>query len=198
MPNDLPVTGSSSGSEQSTTAPSGTTRGILDATAIPKIAISELEEEDITLGFLDSLDNLIPGTSRLQPGHAREILKEIKSNPLHKIFVATTSAPTQEERPPFASRQVVGTTTLLIEPKFILGGSRVGHIEDVSVRTGFEKLGIGAKLVSHAVLQAEKAGCIKIVLDCSDSTMPFYEKLGFSYQDNCMKKSPSSGAAQST
>jgi hypothetical protein len=25
------------------------------------------------------------------------------------------------------------------------------------------------------------------VLDCSEETMPFYEKLGYSYQDNCMK-----------
>jgi glucosamine-phosphate N-acetyltransferase len=84
---------------------------------------------------------------------------------------------------------IVGTTTLLVEPKFIFGGARVGHIEDVSVRKEFQGFGIGSWLVEHATTVAEsEMGCIKIVLDCSDETMPFYEGLGYSYQDNCMVK----------
>jgi glucosamine-phosphate N-acetyltransferase len=86
------------------------------------------------------------------------------------------------------SEAVVGTTTLLVEPKFIFNGSRVGHIEDVSIRKGHEGKGLGYKLVSHATLVAKGMGCVKVVLDCSEQTMPFYEKLGYSYQDNCMKK----------
>ena len=27
----------------------------------------------------------------------------------------------------------------------------------------------------------------RAVLDCSDENVPFYQKLGYSYQDNCMK-----------
>ena len=55
------------------------------------------------------------------------ILKEIKSNPLHKIFVAILQDGKNEGL-------VIGATTLLVEPKFIFGGGRVGHIEDVAVR----------------------------------------------------------------
>jgi glucosamine-phosphate N-acetyltransferase len=138
--------------------------------------------DDLDNGFLESLDNLLPGTSRLERTNARTVLAEIRSNPLHRIFVAVI--PQRQ-----AGREVVvGTTTLLVEPKFIFNGGRVGHIEDVSVRRGYEDMGLGRRLVSHATQVAKDMGCVKMVLDCSEETMPFYEKLGYSYQDNCMKK----------
>jgi glucosamine-phosphate N-acetyltransferase len=138
--------------------------------------------DDLDNGFLESLDNLLPGTSRLERTNARTVLAEIRSNPLHRIFVAVI--PQRQ-----AGREVVvGTTTLLVEPKFIFNGGRVGHIEDVSVRRGYEDMGLGCRLVSHATQVAKDMGCVKMVLDCSEETMPFYQKLGYSYQDNCMKK----------
>ncbi len=56
---------------------------------------------------------------------------------------------------------VIGTTTLLVEPKFIFSGGRVGHIEDVAVRTGYQRRGIGFKLVKYATEQAELMGCVR-------------------------------------
>lgn len=145
-------------------------------------SIRELVLDDLDNGFLESLDNLLPGTSRLERTNARTVLAEIRSNPLHRIFVAVI--PQRQ-----AGREVVvGTTTLLVEPKFIFNGGRVGHIEDVSVRRGYEDMGLGRRLVSHATQVAKDMGCVKMVLDCSEKTMPFYQKLGYSYQDNCMKK----------
>jgi glucosamine-phosphate N-acetyltransferase len=76
---------------------------------------------------------------------------------------------------------------LLIEPKFIFCGGKVGHIEDVSVKMEYQRKGIGFKLVTHATKQAALMGCVKTVLDCSDENVPFYQKVGYSYQDNCMK-----------
>ena len=76
--------------------------------------------------------------------------------------------------------KIAGTTTLLIEPKFIDKGMRVGYIEDVSVRKGYEGLGIGSKLVTHATNYAISIeGCKKILLYCSEKTRAFYEKLGY-------------------
>jgi glucosamine-phosphate N-acetyltransferase len=145
-------------------------------------SIRELMLDDLDNGFLETLDNLLPGTSRLERSNARTVLAEIKSNPLHRVFVAVI--PQRQ-----GSREVVvGTTTLLVEPKFIFNGGRVGHIEDVSIRRGYEDMGLGRRLVSHATEVAKEMGCVKMVLDCSEGTMPFYEKLGYSYQDNCMKK----------
>jgi glucosamine-phosphate N-acetyltransferase len=150
-------------------------------TGVDTASIRELVLDDLNNGFLETLDNLLPGTSGLDTSNARTLLAEIRSNPLHRIFVA--AIPQRQ-----GTREVVvGTTTLLVEPKFIFNGGRVGHIEDVSIRRGYENIGLGRRLVSHATQVAKEMGCVKIVLDCSDETMPFYEKLGYSYQDNCMK-----------
>ena len=145
-------------------------------------SIRELLLDDLDNGFLETLDSLIPGTSILDRSNATSRFEEIRSNPLHRVFVAVIP------QTPTGKEVVVGTTTLLVEPKFIFNGGRVGHIEDVSIRRGYQNMGLGRKLVAHAIQVAKEMDCIKIVLDCSDETMPFYEKLGFSYQDNCMKK----------
>jgi glucosamine-phosphate N-acetyltransferase len=142
--------------------------------------IREIEENDIESGgLLEVLENLAPVGGLTMPA-AKMILKEIRSNPLHKIFVAVT----QEGR---ERGLVIGTTTLLVEPKFIFGGGRVGHIEDVAVRAGYQRKGIGFKLVNYATEQAVAMRCVRTVLDCSDENVPFYKKIGYSYHGNTMK-----------
>jgi glucosamine-phosphate N-acetyltransferase len=143
-------------------------------------AIREIEENDIeTGGLLEVLENLAPVGGLSKPA-AKAILKEIKSNPLHRIFVAVV----QDGR---NQGLIIGTTTLLVEPKFIFGGARVAHIEDVAVRAEYQKKGIGFKLVNYATEQAARMRCVRTVLDCSDENIPFYEKIGYSYHGNSMK-----------
>ena len=145
-----------------------------------KYAIREIEESDIENGgLLEVLENLAPVGGLTRPA-AAAILKDIKSNPLHRIYVAVVQEDTDQGL-------VIGTTTLLVEPKFIFGGGRVGHIEDVAVRAGYQTRGIGFKLVKYATEQAVLMGCVRTVLDCSDKNIPFYEKIGYSYHGNTMK-----------
>ncbi|MFZ0327141.1 MAG: GNAT family N-acetyltransferase [Nitrososphaeraceae archaeon] len=82
---------------------------------------------------------------------------------------------------------VIGTITLLVEPKFIFGGGRVGHIEDVAIRAGYHRRGIGFKLVKYATEQSVLMRCARTVLDCSDENIPFYEKVRYLYHGNTMK-----------
>src|SRR5207302_4719786 len=86
--------------------------------------------------------------------------------------------------------KVVGTTTLLVEPKFINKGMRVGYIEDVSVRKGYDGLGIGSQLIEYAIHDAISVeACRKILLYCSKNTIPFYKKLGYKLVDDaCVMK----------
>jgi hypothetical protein len=50
--------------------------------------LGELQQEDLTRGFLETLDSLIAGTSEnLDRSESKKIFQEIASNPLHKIFV---------------------------------------------------------------------------------------------------------------
>jgi glucosamine-phosphate N-acetyltransferase len=140
--------------------------------------IREIKEEDIDNGGLLEVYRENFPLGDLPKAAAKAILKEIKTNPLHKVFVAVTNDDQD---------WVIGTTTLLVEPKFIFGGGKVGHIEDVSVKVRYQRQGIGFKLVTHATNQAALMGCVKTVLDCSDENVPFYQKIGYSYHDNCMK-----------
>lgn len=145
-----------------------------------KYAIREIEESDIENGgLLEVLENLASVGGLTRPA-AAAILKDIKSNPLHRIYVAVVQEDTEQGL-------VIGTTTLLVEPKFIFGGGRVGHIEDVAVRAGYQTRGIGFKLVKYATEQAVLMRCVRTVLDCSDKNIPFYEKIGYSYHGNTMK-----------
>ena len=133
------------------------------------VTIREIKYEDIDKGFLDVLENLVsPDINDKE--YAKNILQKIQKNSLHKIFVAEDDS----------TGKVVGTTTLLIEPKFINKGMQVGYIEDVSVKKKYEGLGIGSKLITYATNYAiSEEGCRKVLLYCSEKTKPFYKKLGY-------------------
>jgi glucosamine-phosphate N-acetyltransferase len=133
------------------------------------VIIREIKDSDIDKGFLDALNNLLPPNINNKE-YAKGILQKIKSNLLHKIYVAEDDS----------RSKIAGTTTLLIEPKFINKGMKVGYIEDVAVSKDYEGLGIGSKLVTHATNQAISIhNCEKVLLYCSLKTKTFYEKLGY-------------------
>lgn len=129
--------------------------------------IREIELYDIKKGFLNVLTNLSE-VGDLNLHDALKILEIIKRNPFHKIFVAVDDG-----------CEVIGTITLLVEPKFIHVGGFVAHIEDVVVRKGYERKGIGRALMRTAIEHAKELGCYKCILACNESVAGFYEKLGF-------------------
>ena len=135
------------------------------------LIIRELEEKDLSRGFLNTLDTLRE-TSSITENKALEIFKKIKSNPEHIIIVAEIK------------NKVIGSTTLLIEPKFIHQGGIVGHIEDVVISKEFQGLEVGKKIIKYVLQLAKNHGCYKTILDCADEVKPFYEKLGFKVHSN--------------
>lgn len=135
------------------------------------LIIRELEEKDLANGFLTTLDSLRE-TSSMNNDKVVEIFKKIKSNPEHHIIVAEING------------KIIGTTTLLIEPKFIHQGGLVGHIEDVVVDKNFQGEKIGEKIIKYVLEFSKNYGCYKTILDCSDNVKPFYEKLGFKHNSN--------------
>ena len=139
-----------------------------------EIKIREIEEGDLEKGFLESLD-FLRNASDLDKNKANEILKKIKQNPNHIIYVAIDN------------KKIVGSTTLLIEQKFIHDGGLVGHIEDVVVRKDYEGKGIGIKLVTSLLECAKEKNCYKTILDCKDDVKQFYERIGFKRESNCMR-----------
>ncbi len=130
-----------------------------------KISIRPLEVHDFSNGFLEALDSL--KATNLSYKEAEDIFRKIASYPNQLVFVALIDS------------KVVGTATLLIEQKFIHGGARVAHIEDVSVRKSLQHTGVGKTLILHLLEFAKKKGCYKTILSCLPDVKPFYEKLGF-------------------
>lgn len=139
-----------------------------------EIKIREIEESDLEKGFLETLD-FLRNASDLDKNKANEILKKIKQNPNHIIYVAIDN------------KKIVGSTTLLIEQKFIHDGGLVGHIEDVVVRKDYEGNGIGIKLVTSLLERAKEKNCYKTILDCKDDVKQFYERIGFKRESNGMR-----------
>ena len=128
--------------------------------------IRRLRADDLQNGFLASLDSLRKA-SDIDGKKAEEIFEKIDSNPDHVIAVAEIDG------------RIVGSSTLLIEQKFIHRGGLVGHIEDVVVDSNFQGRGVGEMIMRHLLEIAEERGCYKTILDCTDDVRPFYEKLGF-------------------
>jgi len=133
--------------------------------------IRELRKDDLWNGFLTTLDSLRKA-SDIDRNKAEKIFEKINSNSDHIIAVAELDG------------KIVGSTTLLIEPKFIHGGGLVGHIEDVVVDKNFQGQKIGEKIITYLLEFAKNQGCYKTILDCTDDVKPFYEKLGFKHIAN--------------
>ena len=132
--------------------------------------IRELKEEDFSNGFFETLSNLTDvGKIRNDLNLAKEILKKIDNYKNYRIIIAEDKQ----------NCQVIGTATLLIEQKFIHNGGKAGHIEDVATRKGYEGKGIGKKIIEELIKIAKENECYKVILDCNEKVMDFYEKIGF-------------------
>ena len=139
-----------------------------------ELIIRKIIESDLENGFLESLDNLREA-SNLEHNSAKSILEGILENENHIVHVAELDG------------KIVGSTTLLIEQKFIHEGGFVGHIEDVVVKKEFEGQEIGMKLVLSLLDVANEKKCYKTILNCEDELIPFYEKIGFKQKSNEMR-----------
>lgn len=127
--------------------------------------IRDASGADIGRGLLETLANLSPPPDEEV---AREALREIMKTTNIRMFVV------EEEG------QVVAAVTLLLERKLIHRGGKVGHIEDVATRKGYEGRGYARALIEHAVEVARRDGCYKAILNCGEDLVLFYTGLKFS------------------
>ncbi len=128
------------------------------------LSIHELDESTIDADFFATLGHLKAVELTIEAAQA--VLRQRIAQGI-RTFIARLE------------NRTVGTTSLLVEQKFIHQGGKVGHIEDVATREGYEGQGIGKRLVEHAVREAWNQGCYKVILDCSEENRPFYEHCGF-------------------
>jgi len=83
--------------------------------------------------------------------------------------------------------KILGVASLITIDKILRSGSRMGLIEDVAVSPESRGLGLGKLLIEDLLALAEEKGCYKVVLNCSDDNVPFYEKCGMYKAENQMR-----------
>eukprot|EP01111_Echinosteliopsis_oligospora_P009189 TRINITY_DN2656_c0_g1_i2.p1 TRINITY_DN2656_c0_g1~~TRINITY_DN2656_c0_g1_i2.p1 ORF type:complete len:171 (+),score=46.31 TRINITY_DN2656_c0_g1_i2:132-644(+) len=81
------------------------------------------------------------------------------------------------------TKTLVASGTLFVERKFIRGGGKSGHIEDIVVHKQARGLNLGLRLIEILNEVAKNVSCYKVILDCSEKNVPFYEKCGFSRKE---------------
>jgi len=140
--------------------------------------VREIEEEDFSKGFFETLSNLSEvGEIKNETSLAIKILNKINKDKNYKIIIAEDKE----------NHNIIGTATLLIEQKFIHNGGKAGHIEDVVTRKGYEGKGVGREIIKELIKIAKENGCYKVILDCDEKVIKFYEKIGFIKHSTMMR-----------
>ena len=136
------------------------------------LTIRLMDATDLERGFLQALSALKP--VELTKQQAIDVYRERLKSKI-RTYVA------------IIDEQIAGTASVFIEPKFIHGGGVVGHIEDVAVNPSFQKHGVGRALVEHLLEECREFRCYKVILDCAEGVIPFYERLGFHRWERAMR-----------
>jgi len=84
------------------------------------------------------------------------------------------------------NNDIIGSGTLLIEPKLTYGISYLGHIENILVHENHRNCGIGKNIVKYLIDYAKNNSCYRIDLACEEKLIKFYQDVGFNKQIVCM------------
>ncbi|KAK2710104.1 probable glucosamine 6-phosphate N-acetyltransferase [Artemia franciscana] len=77
------------------------------------------------------------------------------------------------------TQTIVGSSSLVIEHKFIRNCAKRARLEDVVVSSNQRGKQLGKILVETVKALSVYNGCYKISLDCKDTMVPYYESLGY-------------------
>jgi len=86
------------------------------------------------------------------------------------------------------NNKIIGTGTLLIENKVIHNMGLVAHIEDIVIHNNYRKQGLGKKLIDELINISIQSNCYKIILDCNEKNVNFYQNSGFKQKEIQMVK----------
>jgi ribosomal protein S18 acetylase RimI-like enzyme len=81
-----------------------------------------------------------------------------------------------------AAKRLVSSCTLAIMPNLSRGGRSYGVIENVVTHADYRRLGLGRRVLVHALDIAWQADCYKVLLATGskrETTLRFYEEAGF-------------------
>lgn len=154
--------------------------GVVEDASQLSYCIRPLRLSDIDDEYLDLLDTLAAASSRPLLGAYQNLFMEMKKDYHSTYYIIVVED--------LESHHVIGTATLFLERKFLRGKGICGHIEEVIVHPDHQRKAIGKLMVLTLIKLAFSLNSYKVILDCSDSNVGFYEKCGLSRAGIEMKK----------
>jgi glucosamine-phosphate N-acetyltransferase len=82
--------------------------------------------------------------------------------------------------------KIIASASCFIETKLLHNFGKVAHIEDLIVDENIRNRGLGKKIINHCIHFARENRCYKIILNCNDNNVKFYEKYNFIRKGNEM------------
>lgn len=137
--------------------------------------IDKLQQTDYYNGYLELLEQLsIIDPEQIDQLEFYEHVNNMSDN--NQTFVIRNND----------TRTIIGSGTILIEHKVLHNMGKVGHIEDVVISADYRGNKLGKYLIEFLTNYAKLNRCYKVILNCSESNQPFYEKQGFHKKELCM------------
>lgn len=140
------------------------------STKIGDVVLRPLSVGDLDRSFFALLSQLTKAPALPRDAFAA-YLAALDANPDQVVLVAEADGG--------GSGALLGTASVLIERKALRGGGKVGHVEDVVVDAAARGASLGKALIDRLAAICEERGCYKVILDCDENNVEFYERCGF-------------------
>jgi len=141
-------------------------------TLSPNLKLRPLAKDDFDKGIFDCLEQLSI-TGDISQKKFVERFEEMK-----KAGGYYTIAIEDEDQ-----GKIVGLGTLFVEMKFLRNCGKAGHIEDIVVHDSQRGKNLGKRIIEQLKHIGKELGCYKLILDCNEKNIPFYEKCGLTVKD---------------
>lgn len=135
------------------------------------IRLRPVEPEDCHKGLFEVLSQLTSAPT-IPASRFRELVEAQRRGGVQQTIVAVNHG-----------GSIVGTGSVLLEPKFIRGGAPCAHIEDIVVDSKARGQNVGKEIIERLIEFAKDRGCYKVILDCAEGNVPFYEKCGLTKKE---------------
>ena len=133
------------------------------------LVIRLLEPTDYHKGFLHVLSQLTNVGDITEQQFLKRYEELLSTRDTYFVFVIED----------LDKQQIVACATLIVELKFIHSCGAVGHIEDVVVSDQYRSKNLGVKLIEMCKTVSKERSCYKVILDCTEKVVPFYERCQF-------------------
>ncbi|KAI8867947.1 acyl-CoA N-acyltransferase [Ramicandelaber brevisporus] len=140
----------------------------------PGYILRPLASDDNTKGYLDCLANLTIAPP-LSAEHYSERFQLMKHRGGYYIVVIENTS--------LASKSIVACGTVLHELKFYREMATCAHIEDIVVSESERGKKFGLHIINQLKWLSAQLGCYKVILNCNEHNVGFYEKCGLTKKD---------------